>query len=457
MLHSKIKKMLYKIYKPAIVLLSIFTTLTSRAQFQVTAGTHFVNTGTVVLDGHFINNGTFINTSGSNIAFNGQSNQMIQGSGTTQFYGLEIAKPSNNIWLQTNIKVNGPLKFTKGSLDLTYNSLQLIYPNGLLQNESEQNRIFATGNGVVFIEQPLNAPNNVNPGNLGFSITSQNNLGLTAIYRGHDRQTKANGELSISRYYYLQPSNNQNINASYEFRYFDAELNGLPENGLQFHSKEGAAEWQPAMINGLNTQLNIFSKFAATSLHRYTVFPAAQAPLPLQLLAFTAQCKNNDVQLQWITANEANTKDFTVEKSTDGLSWQSAGIVASQQNIARQTYTHTTALDNSIFFRLKMADADGSFSFSPVKKLDCGVKNQITVGPNPTTGQLKIAMQVAKKDKLILAVTDAKGSTILNQNVALVDGLNVHVVDLSAKPSGVYLVKIWSANGIDETHRIIKR
>jgi hypothetical protein len=104
-----------------------------------------------------------------------------------------------------------------------------------------------------------------------------------------------------------------------------------------------------------------------------------------------------------------------------------------------------------------MADVDGSFTYSPVKKLSCDTKSQVTVGPNPTSGQLKVAMQMAKKDNIIMTVTDAKGSTVFNQSISVTEGLNVHIIDLTAKASGMYLVKLWSANGVNETHRIVKK
>jgi hypothetical protein len=103
-----------------------------------------------------------------------------------------------------------------------------------------------------------------------------------------------------------------------------------------------------------------------------------------------------------------------------------------------------------------MTDADGSFTYSAVKKLNCDTKRQITVGPNPTAGQLKIVMQMDKKETVLLTVLDARGSLLVSQTVSATEGLNMHTVDLTTKPSGVYLVKLWSANGINETHRIIK-
>ena len=404
-----------------------------------------------------VNNGAFTNAPFAQVSITGTGDRFIQGSGNTQFYALYMNKAANNLLLQSNIKVSGNLVFTKGSIDLGTNSMQLIYPNGFIQSETDANRIFSTGNGVVFIEQPLNAPTNVNPGNLGFIINSQNNLGATTIYRGHDRQSKGSGDLSIQRHYNVVPTNNQNIYASYEFGYLDAELSGMQENSLKPHQKIGAADWQPVMASGYNTSLNFISVSGATSLNRYTAYAAAQAPLPLTLLAFDVQCKNNSIQLQWITANEVNTKGFTVEKSTNGSNWEPAGFVPAKGNSAQEVYTTILSTSNATLYRLKMEDKDGSFTYSLIRKLECSGKNSITIGPNPTSGQLTISIQSEKKDNVSLVVMDVKGRLVYNKTFSLNEGLNVQQVDISNAASGVYIVSLTSPNGINETHRIVKK
>lgn len=444
--------------KSCLVMMLAVATLGTHAQvLKISSGTQIVNNGSMTLAStNLSNDGTFQNNNGANVIFSGPQNVFIYGNGNTSFYGLELNKTSDNLAIQKNIKVAGSLKFTKGSLDVGINSLQLIYPDGLLQNESEQNRAFATGGGFLFIEQPLNAPNNVNPGNLGFRIFSSQNLGSTVVYRGHEAQDNG-GQQSIKRYFSIVPANNANLNAFMQFTYFDAELNGLSEADCRLHEKEGAGSWTMVNITGSNVAANYYERSFIPSLHKYTLFAPAQAPLPLKLLAFDVRCQNSDAILQWITANEVNTKAFVIEQSINGVTWTTAQTIVAKSSSGQHTYTTTLANNGASYYRLKMEDKDGKFTYSPIKKINCDSRDVVTVGPNPTTSALTISFQLQKKTDVIVRLLDARGSLLESKKVVAMQGLSVERMNLSKYPAGSYMVTLSYADGMVQTHRIVKQ
>ena len=441
--------------KHLFTLLPLLVSFTMHAQLKVASGTQVVNNGIIVLDNTgLMNNGGFLNNNGANVVFTGTGNQIVSGSGMTIFYGLELNKTSDNILVQKNIKVAGPLKLTKGSLDLTSNSVQLLYPGGLVQNETEQNRIFSSGPGYVFIEQLLNAPTNSNPGNLGFIITSSNNLGPTIVYRGHDLQTKANGNQSIRRYYSIVPQINNSISASYTFSYLNAELDGQPESGWKLNQKKDTAEWLEVMVNSFNTQNNTINVTGVTSFNKYTLFPASSA-LPLQLIAFSARCRDQGAVLQWITANEVQTKQFVIETSNNGITWRPTDIVQAQGNTTQHTYT-ANLLTGAPYFRLKMEDMDGKFSYSPVKKIDCAISQKIVAGPNPTRGAVTISVTADVSKQLTIEVLDITGRRLQTKIWQVNQGLNSQIIDLAKYPPSTYVI-IVKDGGANEMFKIVKQ
>ena len=47
-----------------------------------------------------------------------------------------------------------------------------------------------------------------------------------------------------------------------------------------------------------------------------------RTPLPLELVSFTAEVKDGQfIELEWVTASETNNDFFTIEKSTNGISY----------------------------------------------------------------------------------------------------------------------------------------
>ena len=89
------------------------------------------------------------------------------------------------------------------------------------------------------------------------------------------------------------------------------------------------------------------------------------SPLPVQLITFTAELtQGGAVVLRWATAQEVNAAHYEVERSADGQLF-----VPLSQQLARGPGAYTVndkARPGTQYYRLRLVDADASFSFSPV-------------------------------------------------------------------------------------------
>ncbi len=70
--------------------------------------------------------------------------------------------------------------------------------SGNIANESNNSCITGTTGGAIRITTVLNAPQGVNPGNIGVELTSDADLGSTVITRGHVQQTSSNGNRAFN-------------------------------------------------------------------------------------------------------------------------------------------------------------------------------------------------------------------------------------------------------------------
>jgi hypothetical protein len=104
--------------------------------------------------------------------------------------------------------------------------------------------------GTIKITALLNAPQAVNPGNIGVELTSPANLGLTVISRGHVQQTGSDGEPSIQRYFEITPGMNTGLDASLRFFYLNGELGGNNQNELSLFTSLGDGNRWSALANG---------------------------------------------------------------------------------------------------------------------------------------------------------------------------------------------------------------
>jgi hypothetical protein len=435
---------------------SVCGIMANAQQLKISSGTTFANNGAVIilLNTDIQNDGIIADGSGKFI-FTGSNNNIIAGTGSSNFNSIEIAKSNNaKLSLQQNINAAGAVVFNGGLIDLSNQQFQLLFPNGLLQGETETSRITTNGSGEVFISQTLNAPNNSNPGNLGATITSTQNLGVTTIRRGHQIQIN-NAQQSIQRYFQIEPANNSNLNANLRFQYFDAELNNLTESTLALFKKDAATNWMVIGKDASDINTNFVQKNGIGSLQKFTLFSSVTAPLPLTLLAFDVKCKDGNVLLQWITTNEVNTKQFTIEKSDNGIDWKTISVAQAQGNSAEQHVYSTSVSAGADFYRLKMEDADTKFTYSPVKKTNCSSLQKIVMGPNPTQGKLILTANMNTSVSLLITVIDMSGRTILSKPWEVKTGLNSQSINLSGHPAGTYLIQVKGAD-INEISKIIK-
>lgn len=178
-------------------------------------------------------------------------------------------------------------------------------------------------------------------------------------------------------------------------------------------------------------------------------------PLPLSLMSFTAS-KGNDrnVDLYWKTAAEVNTDKFEVETSLEGKLWKKIGtLLAKGEGIDDEVvynYIDNNPVVGLNFYRLKIIDKDGIFTYSNIAKV-LFEKGAVlsNIYPNPTTGQLYIG-NVSVTDIASVEIVDFTGKVVFNQKRVTTNGLNV-----SSLISGTFNVNIHFKDGHSETHKIV--
>ncbi|RYF37907.1 MAG: T9SS type A sorting domain-containing protein [Chitinophagaceae bacterium] len=180
---------------------------------------------------------------------------------------------------------------------------------------------------------------------------------------------------------------------------------------------------------------------------------ANSATLPVKLVSFAAKTSNNAVMLNWITSEEINAEVFEIEKSVDGLHWSKVGEVAAKGNTSstsKYSYTDDVKNGSSFAYRLKMVDLDAKFEYSPIVKvtLNGSVAASIKTYPNPATDFFAVDGLSAGSQIQVISMS---GSV-----VKLVNGYVSNAkVSLSGVVAGNYVVKVISANGASQAHRII--
>ncbi len=202
---------------------------------------------------------------------------------------------------------------------------------------------------------------------------------------------------------------------------------------------------------------------------RHAVFPYMGADentpsLPVVLNAISAnQINAEDIQLNWTTAQEINSQVFEIEKSADGVEFIFADRVKAAGNsntllgyffIDKQAATQNIGV---VYYRLKMIDMDGSFSYSTTVSVN--LNKGITFGlaavsPNPFTHSLSLHITAPASTQVTWILTDIHGKMVLENSKEIKAGN--HQIDIqvpSTVQPGIYFMRVSDTTG---NSRVIK-
>jgi hypothetical protein len=425
-----------------------------QAAMQIGTGASIKLTSGVVVNlnnTNLIVNGTLQQSAGDGtFMFSGNLGTSISGSSLPVFDKLVIAAGTGNtLSLQNDVNVVSQVGFTSGLLDLNTHDLNLG-STGLLMNESDSSRIIGPAGGEVMATATLNAPSLANPGNLGAFISSSQDLGSTTISRGHQSQAIGGTGATILRYFDIVPTNDVSLNATLRQQYFDPELNGFNPDSLQVWSSPDNVNWTNLGSTDRDTALHYVDLTGIGSFSRWTLSSSSGTPLPLTYLLFNANCTSGQVNIQWETAQQFNTKVFDVERSGNGSQWQVIGSLPAAGNSSVEnsySYTDNNPLPGNNEYRIAEYDLDGRPNYTQVINSSCGIAEPFTVWPNPVINTVWINISTSANSKADIRLYDARGGMIMVKETDLPQGNNQFSLNLANLAHGTYeLIVDWGVN-----------
>lgn len=177
-------------------------------------------------------------------------------------------------------------------------------------------------------------------------------------------------------------------------------------------------------------------------------------PLPVTLTSFTAAVQSCQANLNWKVSNAVNFSYFLIEKSKDGRSFSDIGAVSYAKNVAEYNYADKNIGEGTFYYRLKLADLDGKYQYSPIESIyaACGNK-QIKVYPTLTKGEVYIDLP-AGYEQAQIEVYNTFGQLLNVPDKDKVSQSQMHRVQLHGMAQGQYLLKVIKDNEVN-TFKVI--
>lgn len=282
--------------------------------------------------------------------------------------------------------------------------------------------------------------------NIVFTPSADFTLSNISLSRNINLTNPANN-VNIARVYKFSGNTNA-FSGSIQINYQDgAELNGLEENTLQLNIHNGTTwNFYASTANDVVNNYVPTNSLSAVLLNELTLAAAGSA-LPLQWRSFIVAKQQKNVQLQWSTFSELNSKNFIAQTSVDGVSWKPLATIAaagSSSTVSIYNYLHTSPAPGYNYYRIIETALDGRVNYSVVQKIffETPLLHIEIVGNPVTNGMLQIKVDPAKPSDILPMLKLYTSDGRLLRKVPAVAGINTIRVNSFAK--GSYLLQ---ANG----------
>jgi hypothetical protein len=170
------------------------------------------------------------------------------------------------------------------------------------------------------------------------------------------------------------------------------------------------------------------------------------------IASFAAQWNSSHdrVELNWETGSEKNTSNYTIQRSTDGVNFDDVELIFTQEENAslKNNYHFTDDItkinSEKYYYRLKVVDMNGKFSYTQVELMEAGESEQ---GPSMIThsylmgGRIFVSIPDSWQNKTVAYhIYTADGNLVkgkINSSAGEIEALNI--LDL---PNGAYTLKM---------------
>ncbi|MES2388267.1 MAG: T9SS type A sorting domain-containing protein, partial [Bacteroidota bacterium] len=165
-------------------------------------------------------------------------------------------------------------------------------------------------------------------------------------------------------------------------------------------------------------------------------------PLPVTWLSFTGKRQALTNQLRWSTASEQENKGFVVQRSLNGIQFDSIDFVPGNGTTTRvNNYSYTDLYAESAYYRLNQIDQNGQSSLSNVIFINGGKANVVPeLYPNPGSSYVYIT-GISETAQVQLISAEGKVLQVLSTD----KNQGIYIGNLS---SGMYTYKVVTASGV---------
>jgi hypothetical protein len=182
--------------------------------------------------------------------------------------------------------------------------------------------------------------------------------------------------------------------------------------------------------------------------------------LPVTLSDFKTDVVDCSVFLDWSIASQASLDHIDIEESNDAATYT---LFRKFATVSAGDYSVNVPQQSpSAYYRLKLINKDGSYSYSDVAiaTLNCTPQSKLELYPNPlksgSTTILYNSTNTNEAGSASVTVMDVYGRRLINQSVTIITGTNTMNINCDQLPAGQYYIQITGSNWKSDPLKFVK-
>ena len=230
------------------------------------------------------------------------------------------------------------------------------------------------------------------------------------------------------------------------------------DDGYRF-SVDGGATW---VINKWNDQsygitsavvvlsgtVNMVLEYYQNGGYDRVSFSMTKTTLPVSLVTWSVSALATDqALLKWEATDAVNFDHYTIQRSTDGATFQDIHQTPATNGSALQKYSYTDPVtnNNALYYRLAMVDLDGATTYSNIISISLHNAQHIRIYPTVVENGTLTVESARSISGAKLELFDMTGSRITEKSWAVLDGrqqLSIAGNKSAPLPAGAYIARL---------------
>ncbi len=187
-------------------------------------------------------------------------------------------------------------------------------------------------------------------------------------------------------------------------------------------------------------------------------------PLPLKFIQFTAAPTPPKVglieaKMDWETVNEINVSHFNIQRSINGRDFITIGTVKANSK-ENNKYNYIDGIRNwelgisKVYYRIEAVDFDGRKQYSGIRNVELGIRNGVSIYPNPA----KDVVHVMGKDIKEVRLINYLGQLVHKEIVlylAMTSDTQLLTINCKLLTKGLYMVQVILTNGTITNEKLV--